>query len=180
MKSSLIHAVFILVLAGVAGGAFWGWLMTIETKSARVASLEQQIASNTETKKRIAKARESLAEIATYETGIQSYFVPESDVVSFITVLENASKAPGATVKVTSVSKSGSTSNPSLSIVLTISGPFEAVMLSLGKIEYAPYALTLTSFSLRKGESAEKEPSVWNADLSLVVGSSPAATSTTP
>lgn len=172
MKSPLTHAIlaYSLCIAMIIGYGFW--YAFIEAKSVAVADLESQIATKTDTMSRIASARASLAEIVGHEVSIQSYFVPETGVVTLINNLEAQGKAQGATVSVLSVSASGAT----LTFTLTIKGTFDAVMRTVGAIEYAPYDLSISTLSL-----GQEGPKSWNANLILLVGSvSASAAASTP
>lgn len=175
MKSSLAHIALAGVLCAIAIIGFGFWYSVIETKSIEVANLESQIDTKTETSNRIASARASLAEIAGDEAIMQSYFVPETGVVAFITDLEALGRSQGATVSVLSVSKGGSSTQPMLIFSLTIKGTFDAVMRTVGAIEYSPYDLSTSMLFV--GQDEKKN---WRADLNLLVGSvsTKAATST--
>lgn len=173
MRSSLIHmSVWISILvAAVAGHGFW--YAAIVNKSAEVFELQNQIDTKTETAGRIAAARTALAEIAGDESAVQNYFVPETEVVSFIGDLETRARAQSASIKVLSVSVDNSSlKQPSLVLSLSLSGTFDSVMRTIGAIEYAPYDLTVSRLSLIK-----EEKKIWNANLELVVGSVPASSS---
>lgn len=176
MKSPLLH----LVLAGltcVALLAGYGiWYASVEAKSAAVANLDNQIATKTEIESRIISTRASLAEIAGDEATIQSYFVSETGVVAFIDYLDTQGKTLGTAVNVLSVSTSGTGAQSVFIFSLSITGTFDAVMRTIGAIEYAPYDLTIARLTLHR--EAENE---WYADLGLRVGSVPArATPSTP
>lgn len=172
MTSSFFRLGIVCVLFALVIGGYGVWYADVEAKSASVAKLTSQIQASSETEKRISEARESLSDLSGYENTIQNYFVPESGVVAFIDYLESSGRAFGATTTVSSVSKNAGTS-PSLSIALTVTGPFSAVMRTTGVIEYAPYALTLGSYTIQQGGKG-----VWTASLALTVGSSPAASTT--
>ncbi|OGG80075.1 hypothetical protein A3J11_01205 [Candidatus Kaiserbacteria bacterium RIFCSPLOWO2_02_FULL_55_12] len=151
-------------IAVIAGFGFW--YATLKDKSVAVADLERQIAAKTETTGRIASARASLAEIAGDEASIRGYFVPEAGVVSFITDLESRGRAQGAVVSVRAVSTSGTGVEQALAFSLVVEGTFDAVMRTVGAIEYAPYALSVSALSLGRDDADR-----WHADLGLLVGS---------
>lgn len=152
----------------------YGFLYSvIADKSVVVADLQNQIVTRTETAARIASARLALAEIADDESTVQSYFVPETGAVSFINDLETHARAQTATLKVLSVSVNAVAKRPALILALTITGTFDAVMRTVGAIEYAPYDLSLSKLSLGKDEK-----NLWHADLELIVGSVPASVTT--
>lgn len=173
MKSSLIHmTIWISIcIAALAGQGFW--YSVIASKSTTVADLQNQIDTKKETAGRVASARTALAEIAGDESSVQSYFVPETGVVSFIDNLESRARAQTATMKVLSVSVGDLSKQPTLVLSITVSGTFDSVMRTIGAIEYAPYDLSISKVSLGKGEKNE-----WSANLELIVGSVPASTAT--
>lgn len=173
MRSPLIHFLAVLAVAVVIVAGYTMGYLAISKKSNEVASLQEQIAVAGENMKRIASARAALAEIAGDEANVRSYFVSESSVVAFIDDLEARGEGQKATVSVISVSKSGTPARPTLVFALAITGTFDAIMRTIGAIEYAPYDISLTRVSANK---AEKEG--WHAELSLSVGSVPIKTAT--
>lgn len=173
MKSPLIHILLacFVCIATIVGYGFW--YAVIGAKSTAVANLESQIVTKTETASRIASARASLAEIAGDEASMQSYFVPETGVVAFINNLEAQGHTQGVTISVLSVSTSGAGAQSTLTFTLTIKGTFDAVMRTIGAIEYAPYDLSISTLSLGWDDKDS-----WHADLNLLVGSVPAGVAT--
>lgn len=166
MKSPFSHLVGAVVLGVVIIIGYGMWYATISTKSTAATDLQNHIDAKTETVNRIAATRATLAGIGTDEAVVQGYFVPESGVVDFIDSLQTHGTALGTTVRVLSVSKSGTAAQPSLSFSLTINGTFDAVMRTVGSIEYAPYHLSIAALGIV--QDAEHN---WNADLKLLVGS---------
>ena len=166
MTSPLNHllvAVAVL-LAGVAG--YTVWYSAVSGRSREVADLQQQITVASESIGSLASVRTALAEIAGDEAKIQSYFVPEEGVVAFINDLEARGAAQKTTTAVLSVATGGSPTRPTLLISLSIKGAFDAVMRTVGAIEYAPYDIAVSAFSIeREGKDA------WSAVLNIVVGS---------
>ena len=173
MKARLLHLGITLIISIAALIGHGVWYAAVASKSVSVANLESQIVSKTESMSRIASARMALIEVADDENVVRSYFVPETSVVTFIDGLEKEGKSHGATVKVLSVSSERAGSVPTLEFALAISGTFDAVMRTVGSIEYAPYDLSISELSL-----AHEEKSDWQANLKLIVGSVQTATST--
>lgn len=176
MKTALTHfavavVVFVLTLA------VYGFLYAaVANKSAAVAGLDERIQAKVETSHRIASARAALADISDNETTMRGYFVSESDVVAFINDLEARGRLQNASVTVLSVSTASENAHSALTIALTIKGTFEAVMRTLGSVEYAPYYLRIGTLSLgldtpAGGKSASNGKNSWHADLSIIVGS---------
>ncbi|MFZ2500944.1 MAG: hypothetical protein WAW90_03095 [Minisyncoccia bacterium] len=168
MRSPFIHflialAIGVLVLIGY-GACYSG----VSNKSKEVADLESQIDAATKNVSRIVSARSALAEIAIDEERMHKYFVPEADIATFINVLQARGIAQKTVVSVLSVSMGGSPAQPSLLLTLTVQGTFDAVMRTVGSIEYAPYAISISALSLEK--SAKDS---WQANLKIIVGAMP-------
>lgn len=174
MKSPFSHISIAVVICIFAIVGYGMWYAVISAKSAAVAALQNQIDTKTETVNRVAAARTTLANVASDEAVVQSYFVPEASVVSFIDVLETNGKTLGTTVSVLSVGTSGTPAKPSLELALSAKGTFNDVMRTVGAIEYAPYDLSISSLTV-----TQDDKNSWHADLKVLVGSVPAAKSTT-
>ncbi|OGG78451.1 hypothetical protein A3A36_02025 [Candidatus Kaiserbacteria bacterium RIFCSPLOWO2_01_FULL_52_12b] len=173
MKPSLIQFGIALVIGIAALVGYNVWQGVVMAQSAALADLENQIAEKTDTTNRAAAARSALADMAGDEAIVQGYFVSDTGVVPFIDDLESRGRALGTAVTVASVSTSGIGARTTLALSLTIIGGFDAVMRTVGAIEYAPHNITISSFSLGQ---ADKDS--WRVDLKLSVGSSPATTAT--
>lgn len=174
MKSSLIHLISAVLVCSAALAGYGTWYAFISAKSITVADLQKQIDTKVETVSRVASTYATLAGIVDDETVVQNYFVPEAGVVAFINVLEMQGKAQGTTVNVLSVSTMNTSARPSLALLFSIKGTFDAVMRTVGSIEYMPYNLSVTTLSLRKDDKNS-----WHADLKLIVGSRASGTATT-
>lgn len=163
----LIVGIFAIVSYGI-------WYTAVSNKSQAVADLQARIDDAHKNMNRIAKARAVLAQIATDEMKVKSYFVPESGIVGFIDMLETRGQGENVSVSVLSVATGGSPSKPVLLLTISLEGTFDAVMRTIGSIEYAPYAVSISSLSVASADA----PS-WHATLSLVVGSVPVRSATT-
>ncbi len=166
MKTSLIHFSIALIIFIATFSVYGFWYSAIAKKSATVAMMESQIKTKIESASRIAAARVALVDISGSEAKMQSYFVSESEIVAFINDLEARGRAQGTSVAVLSVSTASEDANQALTITLKVRGTFEAVMRTLGSIEYAPYYLRIRTLSL-----GLETKNGWNVDLSIVVGS---------
>lgn len=175
MRPSRIHAVIACAVCIGAVVGYLAWYAFVGAKSATVADLQSQIDAKTKTAGRIAVARAALSEIAGDETAVQSYFVPETGVVAFIDDIEARGIAQKAIVSVLSVSKDATGAHSTLTFTLSITGTFDAVLRTVGTIEYAPYDLSLASLSL-----GQDDKNAWHANAVLLVGSvSASATAST-
>jgi hypothetical protein len=174
MKSPLTHLFIALVLVLVLGAGYILWYAEVSKKSSAVAQLESQIVAANDNVGRIASANAALAEISGDEAKVKGYFVSESGVVPLITDLESLGAAQKAVIKVLSVSTAGSAAQSALVLDLSIRGTFDAVMRAMGAVEFAPYDVTLTRFSVQQDVTKD----AWHADLTLSVGSSPIVSAT--
>ena len=150
MKTPLSH-ILIVCFVGVivfVGQGFW--YSVIAEKSSAVATLQSQINTKSETVNRIAYSRAELAKIADDEIIVRNYFVSENDVVAFIDGLQERGLSQGTVVKVLSVSAGGTGIRPTLTLAVTVTGAFDAVMRTIGSIEYAPYDLAISKLSVIK------------------------------
>ncbi len=173
MKSPLSHFIFAVSVFAAVGIGYVVLYAGVESKSAYVADLANQIAAKTEIESRAASTRASLAEIENDQTEMQSYFVPEAGVVAFIDDLQAQAQALNATTSILSVSMSSADAQPVLKIALIIKGTFDSVMRAVGAIEYAPYDLSVSALSLEQDDK-----NAWHANLNLVVGSMSASAAT--
>ena len=135
-------------------------------KSVAVASLSGKIQQRNDATSRITATRSALAELAGNEVAVQNYFVPQASVVSFINDLQDRGSVLGATVDIASVAATSDKQHPMLQLVINIQGAFDAVLRTLGSIEYAPYDLSITRLSLNLDANG-----VWVASADLSVGS---------
>lgn len=170
MKSALYHLGISIGIGLLSLVGYGMWYGAISDKSAAVVDLQNAIDIKTETVSRIASARATLASIENDEVSLRDYFIPEENVVMFIDSLETRGERLGAALRVLSVSTSGTVALPSLTLLLSIAGTFDAVMRTVGSIEYAPYDISISKFSITRDDKNN-----WRADLTLVVGSVPAA-----
>lgn len=162
-----MHFLGAIAIGLVALGGYVTWYSIVSDESQHVADLQSQIDAANKNVNQIAAARIALTEIADDEATVQSYFVPDTGVVSFINNLEQLGTTQKANVTVLSVSASG-TSTPTLALTLSVTGTFDSVMRTVGLIEYAPYDLSITKFSI-----VEADKNSWLATVSLTVGSAP-------
>lgn len=173
MKSHFFNFVAELIIMVVILVGYGFWYSAVTAKSATVAGLQNQITAKTETATRIATARAAIAEIVGDEAIVQGYFVSETGVVAFINGLEAQGQKQGTMVNVLSVSTGTKGTQPALIFSLSIKGSFDAVMRTVGAIEYMPYDLSISGLSL-----VQDDKNIWHADLDIRVGSVKATTNT--
>jgi len=173
MKSLFLHLIIALIVCVLALAGYGMWYSFISAKSASVTALQNKIDAQTEAVSRMNTTRAAFSEIAGDEAIVQSYFVPETGVVAFIDGLEARGRALGTTMNVLSVSTENSSTQPVLVFDLVVKGTFDAMMRTIGIIEYAPYAISIAALSV--GQDTKDN---WHANLKLLVGSVPGKTTT--
>jgi len=148
----------------------------VANKSVAVDSLSGEIQQRSDATSRIVAARSALGELAGNETAVQNHFVSQAGVVHFINDLQGRGSALGTTVDIASVAATSDKQRPMLRLAINIRGTFDAVLRTLGSIEYAPYDLSITRLSLNLDVKG-----AWVASADLSVGSTPvgAAVATT-
>jgi hypothetical protein len=168
MKSPLIHILGALAIGLIALGGYGAWYAAVSAESRHVADLQSQIDDANKNVDSIAAARAALAEIADDEATVRSYFVSDTGVVSFINNLEQMGTLQASHLSVLSVATAGSSTQPVLLLTLSITGTFDAVMRTVGLVEYAPYDLFISKLAV-----AQQDKGSWQANLSVTVGSVP-------
>jgi hypothetical protein len=174
MKNTVVQlgtAVGVLVALLVAYGAWYGF---VAHETARDASLDQSIKSQSDTTARAAEAASELMQLGPQEAEVESHFVGVPDVVGFLQQLQGVGTREGAIVTVGSVSEDA-TPRPHLTIALTITGSFDAVMRTMGVIENGPYSVQTTQASLNSTGGGE-----WGSAMTVTVATRPTSATTTP
>lgn len=174
MRTHLFYFILSCIIACLALVAYGFWYAIVVGESADVARLEEQIDMKLETVQRVTAARAALAQVTTDEEVIQSHFLSEGAIVSFIDSLESSGVTKQASVEVQSVSRMESSPVPTFKFAIEVQGPFDAVMRTIGAIEHAPYAVSITNLSVTKRDKN------WSGDFTMTVGSTRLATTTSP
>lgn len=160
----------IVVLALLAAGlsAYGWWYAQVAEATGRAAALATEIEAMRMDSERARDARAQLAAIAGDEAAVRAHLVPTEDVVPFLETLEGTGNAFGSDVEVVSVSAQQEP-RPNLALSVRVTGGFDAVVRTLGAIEYAPYDIELRQLTLdTAGGNATTTP--WIASATLIVG----------
>lgn len=168
-RSSLTHFIIALVfaLAAAAGYVLWFLAFSAARDNARAAAdeagrIEREDAA-------IASAKETIASLESDEAALRAYFLSEADIVPFLEELERLGDALQSRVEVASVTELGETTER-LSLALRIEGSFEAVMRTLGAIEYGSRDMRIISTTLEALQE-ENESFLWVATATFSVAS---------
>ena len=110
------------------------------------------------------KLTNEMPSVSAGESLVQQYVVSESAVPKVVSDLEARGRAQGGKMDTVSVNSSGKGADAKLLVILSIRGTFDQVMRAVAAIEYAPYALTVTSLSVTHEVGAW-----WHADLKISI-----------
>lgn len=147
-KPSTARLIALLLLCVCAGaGYLYAYRVVVQT-SEKLATLQKEANEKSTDAARILAAKNALRTLAADEASAATYLVLASDIVPFLEKLEQTGAELGADVSVASVSKEKTGSRERLALSLKITGSFEAVMRTLGAIEYAPYDITTSQVSV--------------------------------
>jgi hypothetical protein len=170
MKYSFTQLGFALILLVIAILGYTSWLFTVQAASTKASLLASQIDGQSENATRDTEAANTLASLAKESAQIQNTFIGTQDIVPFLEALQTKGASLGTTVSVGSVSAMP-TPRPHLQLSLTIKGTFDAVMRTVGTIEYAPYDIEVTSFALNDDATTNTTAtSSWTANANISVG----------
>ena len=140
----LIHvgvATLVLILAGL-GLVLWQHVVSEER--AKIERLREEAALLEEHTKRV-EGREELLLLEDEERYVEERLLAVSDIVSFLSAFERKGNQHGAEVEVVSVSEK---QEGRVVIAFSVSGSFDAVMRTLGSIEYEQYASAIENVTL--------------------------------
>jgi hypothetical protein len=170
MSRSMVRLILVLGLLAAGSGVYAWWYAQVAGATDRAAALATEINEIRLDSERARDARDQLAALGTDEAAVRAHVVPAQDVVPFLETLEATGASLGSDVEVVSVSAQQEP-RPNLALSVRITGGFDAVLRTLGAIEYAPYDIELRQLSLdTAGGSATTTP--WVASATLLVGTS--------
>lgn len=170
MKRSLLFqlglAMLVLVVAIVA--TVTASVVTVQVRE-KAVQLAQEVATKQEEALRVASAKAALPVLAQSEEALLQYCTKSSDIVPFLERLEKQGRAAGVAVEVLSVSPEQGAQNR-IALSLTMSGSFDAVVRSIGTIEYSPYDSVVKTVALDSGTETDTKTPTWTAAVVLSLG----------
>ncbi len=163
---SLVPLIIALVLVLAVMGLYVFGYQELQAERERATDLAQQLASKTAELGRLTDARAALATLASDEQSLSQYSIQKATIVPFLEQIQSVGKPLGATVEVLSVGDEKSAGHARVALSLALSGSFDAVVRTLGAIEYAPYDAVVTTATL----DTVGESKVWTAAVIYSVG----------
>lgn len=169
MKSTYFHLGITAALLIVVLIVYGVWYHALGSLRAHVAALSAEVAMKNQSGALAIVAEKELERRAAHEKAIQAYFVSPEDIVSFLESLQSIGASLGAKVNVLSVS-SHTVPRQHLVLSVRVSGSFDAVMRTVGAIEYSAHDIMINGLSLDTSPATEKTAAGWVAALTLYVG----------
>lgn len=167
-RRSFFHFIIAIVLTLMCVGAYVAWFFMFENARDRAEQLLAEVARIEREDAAIASTKGIAASLDADEALLQTYFVSQDDIVSFLEILEQAGEELGSIVDVASVSPGSGVDAGRVILALQVEGSFEAVMRTLGAFEYGPHDMRVRSLALDGG--GEDEGVVWSAATTFSVG----------
>lgn len=158
-----------LLFALLAGLLYGWWYVQVTTEIAQSEALAAEAQMLGEEFSRSALARTELAALAVDEAFVAGRFLPVPEIVEFLEELETTGRSFGAQVSVVSVADA--TTKGRLSVALSIAGSFDAVMRTIGAVEYGRYASVVRNLTLDTAGEGE-----WSASMTMEVEAATAPT----
>lgn len=164
MSRSLIHLFVALgVLAG-AVGVYGFWLYQVKQEAAASLALQSQIDATIEAAVVAAETGDALAELAGDEAVIEGYRIRLDGIVAFLERIEGTGRTLGSSVEVVAVADKPS-ADGRIALTVRVLGSFDAVMRTLGAIEYGPYDIRVENLTFDTPTTS----GAWTAAVALSV-----------
>lgn len=165
-------AIALAILAGMLG-AYGFWYASVGKSSVEAASLSEEIRTKTQESAKVAAAKVALESLSEDEAAMRAYLVREQDIVPFLGTLEATGASLGSNVEVVSVSAEDGAAHSQITLSLKITGPFDAVLRTLGAIEYGAYDSAIESVTFDTAPQEAGASSSWTAAATFTLGTQP-------
>lgn len=167
-KNAYIPVVIALALLIASAGGYYFWRGMVERAASEAAELGAQLRARSDAGANAAASGRALAALEENEARINGYFLSETEIVTYLEDLEATGERLGATVEVLSVGNTAAKAGQAgkVQVSLSITGSFDAVVRTVGAIEYQAYDTRLVSLAL---DSPTGE-TVWTAAAIFEVG----------
>lgn len=169
--SHLIQLAVTVLILGISLGLTVVSTIAVQSETKKATELSSEISTKRAETMRVAEASAALPALVSAEQSIGTYFVRADDIVPFLGLLERQGDAQGAKVQVLSVDSNATTADRRISISLKITGSYDAVLRTLGTIEYGPNDIVLTNVTFDTLRAADGATSgEWTAAAVFSLG----------
>lgn len=146
MSRSLAQLLVALGVLAVVSGLYAAWYYEVQREARKSGELQTQIQTTIESAVTAAETSDTLASLAADEAAIEGYRINLADIVTFLERIEGTGRALTSAVEVVSVADKPGNDGRML-ITVRIIGSFDAVLRTLGAIEYGPYDSKITNLT---------------------------------
>ena len=169
-RTPFIHLGSALAILALSVGLCVGAGMALNKVEKKATTLQTEVSAAQTQIDRVRAAKEALPLLASAEAATSAFLLSQEDIVPFLETLERKGRAQGGMVTVLSVNTEHVGAKPRIALSLSITGSFDAVLRTLGTIEYSSYDIRVVSATIEKVGSTDKGPASWNASVVLSIG----------
>jgi hypothetical protein len=157
-----------LLLAAAIGLYAFGYF-TLLANTAKATTLATGVATKTAQLERITQAHAALDTLSNDEATLRQYSIGKEAIVPFLETLQTSGRTLGTKIDVLSVQDEKDGKHVRVALSLSITGSFDAVMRTLGSLEYSPYDGVLRNLSF-DATPAATGTSGWSATAVYSIG----------
>ncbi len=173
-RTPLIQLIVALLILVVSIGLVSVSTLMVQKTTVKATELSAEIEAKRAEATRVEQASKALPALLSAEESIKTYFVRPDDIVPFLGQLEKQGGAQGAVVQVLSVDSNASGADKRISLSLKITGTYDAVLRTIGTIEYGPYDIVLTNVTFDTLRAPDgKTSGEWTAAAVFSLGTQP-------
>ncbi len=167
---TLIPLITALLTLLIAGGLYGGGYYLLNRQEAKAEELGTEIGKKNLELAKAARAHAALASLSADEETLDQYSIRKADVVPFLESIQGVGRPLGSKVDVLSVGDVQDGKHARIALSISITGSFDAVVRTLGAIEYGPYDGVITNLSLDTATNDPKGTPQWTAAAVYSVG----------
>lgn len=164
MSRSLAQLLVALGVLAVVSGLYALWYYEVQREARKSGELQTQIQTTIESAVTAAETSDTLASLAADEAAIEGYRIKLADIVTFLERIEGTGRVLTSAVEVISVADKPGNDGRML-ITVRVIGSFDAVLRTLGAIEYGPYDSKITNLTF----DTPRNGGAWTAVVALSV-----------
>lgn len=169
-RVTFIHLILASVLTLSMVGAYLFWYKAVDKARGESAVLAENIRTQSQESAKVDAAKVALESLAEDEASIRGYLVKEEEIVPFLERLEETGAGLGATIDVVSVSTETRAERNRIMLSVKIEGSFDAVLRTLGSIEYGPYDSSVERITFDTVPVSEAPSGLWTAAAIFSLG----------
>lgn len=160
-----IPILVVILLFLLALGAYGITFQKVSSLQKESFALDADIAALTNKEKGIAQAQQTLNALAAQEEKVNTHLVSDTTVVDFLNTVEGLQTTRDVVIDVVSVAAQ----DDAFVLNLTVEGPFQEVVQTIGALNNLQTQMTLAGASLSTIVKKENDSRLWSASLTYTV-----------